>query len=53
MALVIKQTPFSKPIGDVPSQLKRHVNDQLMGDVLGDSTRTDRKSTRLNSSHRT
>ena len=41
MALVIKQTPFSKPIGDVPSQLKRDVNDQLMGDVLGDSTRTE------------
>ena len=44
MALVIKQTPLSKPIGDVPSQLKRDVNDQLMGDVLSDSARTETRT---------
>ncbi|MFN6359989.1 MAG: RadC family protein [Burkholderiales bacterium] len=44
MALVIKQTPFSKPIGDVPSQLKRDVNDQLTGDVLSDSARTETRT---------
>ncbi|MFZ9466962.1 MAG: hypothetical protein ACO3AS_12505, partial [Burkholderiaceae bacterium] len=41
MAPVIKQTPFSQAIGDVPSQLKLDVSDQLMDDVQGDLIRTD------------
>jgi len=44
MAPVIKQTPFSQAIGDVPSQLKRDVSDQLIGDVQGDLIRTDTRT---------